>query len=210
MLGKRNDYGADSLAAESLGDNPLRALQRWVMDAELEGLYEPSAFVLATVDKDGKPTSRTVLLRHIDDRGLQFFTNYESRKGQALAANRFASATFGWYQMQRQVLVDGAVTRLSAEESDAYFATRPRASQIGAWVSQQSQPLDSRQALEAAVAEIEARFPGGVPRPPFWGGLLIQPLRIEFWKGRSNRLHDRVEFSRATIDQPWTVRLLQP
>lgn len=218
LLGKRNDYGADALAAESLGDNPLRALQRWVMDAELDGMYEPSAFVLATVGENGRPTSRTVLLRHIDDRGLQFFTNYESRKAQALAATEYASATFGWYAMQRQVQVEGRVLKLSDAESDAYFASRPRASQIGAWASRQSQPVDSREALEALVAEAEARFAAldqdgnrlPIPRPPYWGGYLIEPLRIEFWKGRSSRLHDRIEFTRAAAGESWMVRLLQP
>lgn len=164
---------------------------------------------LATADAAGRPSVRMVLLRGLDDRGFVFHTNYNSRKGRELAANAYASLCFHWPEIEEQIRVEGPVERLGDEESDAYFAGRPRGSQLGAWASMQSAPLDSRATLEQRIAECEARFMGQpVPRPPFWGGFRIKPDRVEFWFGRPDRLHDRVLYTRA--GSGWKVDRLYP
>ena len=166
--------------------------------------------VLSTLDPDGEPSSRTVLLRGIDERGLYFYTDYGSRKGLALLANPSVSVVFPWYRQHRQVIVFGHATPTDPEVSDAYFETRPRGSQIGAWASDQSRPIDSSELLEAKVQEMEARFAGdnAIPRPESWGGFLIEPQRMEFWAGRTSRLHDRISFQRDA--EGWSVTRLQP
>jgi pyridoxamine 5'-phosphate oxidase len=166
--------------------------------------------VLSTIDPDGQPSSRTVLLRGIDEHGLYFYTDYSSRKGLALLANPAVSVVFPWYLTHRQVIIYGHATPVDPEVSDAYFQTRPRGSQIGAWASEQSQPIDSRAALEAKVKEIEQRFAADpeIPRPESWGGFLIEPESIEFWAGRTSRLHDRIRFERAA--EGWQHVRLQP
>jgi pyridoxamine 5'-phosphate oxidase len=209
-LKKRQDYGQIALEEGSLLGDPLEQLALWVDEADESGVYEPNAMVLSTIDPDGQPSSRTVLLRGIDEHGLYFYTDYSSRKGLALLANPAVSVVFPWYLTHRQIIVYGHATPVDPEVSDAYFQTRPRGSQIGAWASEQSQPIDSRAALEAKVKEIERRFAADpeIPRPESWGGFLIEPERIEFWAGRTSRLHDRIRFERAA--EGWQHVRLQP
>jgi pyridoxamine 5'-phosphate oxidase len=164
---------------------------------------------LATADAAGRPSARIVLVRHVDPRGFVFHTNYDSRKGKDLAANPRAALCFYWPTLDEQIRVEGAVERLTAEESDAYFASRPRGSQLGAWASEQSAKLESREALEDRYRQTEARFGDGpVPRPPFWGGFRLSPIRVEFWYGRPDRLHDRVLYVRE--GQGWKIERLYP
>jgi len=185
-------------------------VRRWYDDAVAAGLPEPNTMALASASPDGAPSVRIVLLKGIDDRGLQFFTNYGSRKGRELDANPRAAATLYWQPLQRAVRVDGAVERLTGEESDAYFATRPRGSRLGAWASKQGTPIPSRAVLDAALADADARYPGEeVPRPEYWGGYRLVPSVIEFWTGRVNRLHDREQFVREP-DGGWRSQRLSP
>jgi pyridoxamine 5'-phosphate oxidase len=209
-LSKRQDYGSLSLEEGALLPDPLEQLTLWVKEADDAEIYEPNAMVLSTLDPDGEPSSRTVLLRGIDEHGLYFYTDYGSRKGLALLANPSVSVVFPWYRQHRQVIVFGHVTPTDPGVSDAYFETRPRGSQIGAWASDQSRPIDSRDLLEAKVQEMEARFAGddAIPRPESWGGFLIEPQRMEFWAGRTSRLHDRISFQRDA--EGWSVTRLQP
>ena len=168
-----------------------------------------NAMTLATVDNEGKPSSRTVLLKSVDKRGFIFFTNYNSRKGRELADNPNAALTFFWSDLERQVCVAGTVTKLPAAESEAYFRSRPRGSQIGAWASNQSQAIPDRAALEAKWREIEKKFPHDISPPPNWGGFILKPERIEFWQGRPSRLHDRFNYARQA-DGSWKIERLSP
>ncbi|MFM6982434.1 MAG: pyridoxamine 5'-phosphate oxidase [Microbacteriaceae bacterium] len=210
-LSRHEDYGHLALTESDLDADPIAQLAQWLTDADEFGVYEPNAMVLGTVDSDGTPSARTVLLRGIDERGLMFFTNYESRKGQAIASHPRVSAVFGWYAQHRQVIVDGVAGRITAEESDTYFASRPHGSQVSAWASAQSRPIEGRGQLEQQFSDAENRFDGDdVPRPEFWGGYRIVPLRIEFWSGRSSRRHDRIVFERRDPDAVWVVSRVQP
>jgi len=169
-----------------------------------------TAMTLATADKQGRPSARVVLLKGVDQRGFVFYTNYESRKGQELAENPHAALVFYWSNQERQVCVAGEVSKLSPEESDVYFKTRPRGSRLGAWASKQSAVIRDRAALEAKWQLMEAQFPGeAISRPEFWGGCLLRPTRIEFWQGRANRLHDRFCYTRQA-DQSWAIERLSP
>ena len=175
--------------------DPVELLRAWLQMAEEAELPNPNSMTLATIDPDGRPSARVVLLKHLDERGIVFYTNRNSRKGRALAANPRAALVFYWDVLTRQVVVEGQVEPASEEESDAYFATRPRASQLGAWASAQSEPAADRSALDAAFAEVEERFEGeDVPRPPHWGGYRLSLDRMEFWLGRPFRLHDRIVY----------------
>jgi pyridoxamine 5'-phosphate oxidase len=188
--------------------NPVGKLQEWIQDAQAAGVTE-IAMSLATADANGRPSARMVLLRGLDERGLRFFTSYDSRKGRELAANPYAAATFYWSQLGRQVRVEGAISQLSEDESDAYFATRARGHQIGAWASEQSQPIASRETLDERFLHFEQRFENeAVPRPHSWGGYLLTPNRIEFWEHRANRMHERLEYVREA--NRWHVHHLQP
>jgi pyridoxamine 5'-phosphate oxidase len=189
--------------------DPIAQARLWVDQAAESEVYEPNAMVLSTIDPDGLPSSRTVLLRGLDDRGLEFFTNYASAKGRALLAHPDVSIVFPWYLIHRQIIVRGVAAPVDPEVSDAYFASRPRGSQIAAVASEQSQPIADRALLEARVAELEAIYEGGeVPRPATWGGFRVIPNSIEFWQGRSSRLHDRLRFTRD--GSGWTLERLQP
>jgi pyridoxamine 5'-phosphate oxidase len=193
-----------------VGGDPLSGVRAWFEEAVAEGLFEPDAMALATASPDGMPSVRIVLLKGIDDRGLRFFTNYGSRKGRELDANPRAAVTIHWATMHRVVRAEGAVERLTGEESDAYFASRGRESRLGAWASKQGTPIASREMLEAAFAEAAERYPDeDVPRPEYWGGYRLVPEAIEFWQGRPNRLHDREHFLRAD-DGSWRSERLSP
>jgi pyridoxamine 5'-phosphate oxidase len=188
---------------------PLALVGAWYGEAVANGLPEPSAMALATATPDGAPSVRFVLMKAIDDDGVQFFTNYESRKGRELAENPRAALAMFWQPLQRQVRLEGRVEVLDAAESDAYFATRARGSRIGAWASLQGRAIPDREWLEARVAETEARFPGDdVPRPPYWGGYRLIPDAVELWQGRPSRLHERRQFLRGP--DGWREELLSP
>jgi pyridoxamine 5'-phosphate oxidase len=205
----RSEYARTGLEESAAGDDPLSLFSRWLDDAVAGGVHEPNAMALATATPDGMPSVRIVLLKGLDARGLVFFTGYDSRKGRELAANPRAAATMLWHPLQRQVRVEGSVTRLDEAESDAYFASRPRGAQIGAVASPQSRPIPDRRALEDRVAEVEHVFAErDVVRPPVWGGYRIAVESVEFWQGRENRLHDRLRFT--AIDGGWTRERLAP
>ncbi|MCP2259555.1 Pyridoxamine 5'-phosphate oxidase [Streptoalloteichus tenebrarius] len=206
----RVSYEAGSLDEASLASTWHEQLQRWLDEAIGAGLAEPNAMVLATADPQGRPSSRTVLCKGLDERGVVFFTNYTSQKSHDLRATRYASATFPWFGMQRQVTVRGPVEKVDQAETAAYWEGRPRGSQIGAWASPQSRVVADRQALEAALSAVERRFADAekVPVPPHWGGWRIRPEVVEFWQGRRDRMHDRLRF-RASTDG-WRVERLGP
>ncbi|HEY4006194.1 MAG TPA: pyridoxamine 5'-phosphate oxidase [Pseudonocardia sp.] len=208
------DQGAEWEVPYDTGDLAAtwhEQLRAWLTDATEAGLAEPNAMVLATVDLDGAPSSRTVLCKSIDGRGIVFYTNYTSAKSRDLRSNRRASVTFPWYSLHRQVHLRGTVSEVSAEETAAYWATRPRGSQLGAWASPQSVIMSSRQALDDSLAAITHRFADAdkIPVPRHWGGWLVRPDRVEFWQGRANRMHDRLAYDR-TRDQSWTIHRLAP
>jgi pyridoxamine 5'-phosphate oxidase len=204
----RREYETPGLTEEDLADEWPTQFGRWLAEAIDAEFPEPNAMVLATADASGRPSARSVLLKGYDVRGFVFFTNYESRKGTELAVNPYASLVFPWYALHRQVLVTGVVEQTSRAETEAYFATRPRGAQLGAWASRQSRPLASRAALEEAWGQVERRYPGEVPAPPFWGGYRLAPTSVEFWQGRISRLHDRLRFRLA--GGAWVVERLNP
>jgi pyridoxamine 5'-phosphate oxidase len=200
-----------TLERDELLPDPVDQFLAWLNDAEEEGVSMPNAMALATADADGRPSVRHVLLRGADRAGFVFFTNRESRKGRDLAANPHAAAVFLWKALDRQVTLDGSVERVSDEESDTYFASRPRDAQIGAWASDQSRPITGRDALDRRVAEADERFGDVVPRPPHWGGYRIVPDTVEFWQGRAFRLHDRFRYARdASEPSGWRIERLAP
>ena len=205
----RHEYERATLFEEDLDQDPFVQFRAWFDDAENEGLPLPDAATLATTDEDGAPNARIVLLRGIDG-AFTFFTSYESQKAFELDANPRATLLVYWVELQRQVRIRGVVAKVSREESEAYFATRPRGGQIGAWASQQSAPLSGRAELDANAAAIEARFAGrDVPTPPRWGGYRLTPDAIEFWQGRPSRLHDRLRYARQQ-DGSWRIERLSP
>ena len=194
----------------SLAHDPFGLFAEWQNAAAETELNDPTAMAVASVDRDGLPDLRTVLCKGYDARGFVFYTNFQSAKGSELLAQMKAAALFHWKSQRKQVRVRGPVEIVSDAEADAYFASRPRGSRVGAWASQQSQPLASRAVLEDAVASVEAAHPDEVPRPPHWSGFRIQPLQIEFWSDGEHRLHDRMLFVRDTLDATWTKARLYP
>ena len=195
--------GSGDLDADWLDAGWVALLGSWMAEAEQAGVAEPNAMVVGTVDSEGRPVTRTVLCKSVDESGISFYTNYDSDKGEQLAANPYASATFPWYSLGRQVHIRGPVTKVSPEATAAYWANRPRGSQLGAWASLQSRPIDSRAALLQQLADVTERFADAdeVPVPPHWGGYLIAPEAVEFWQGRENRVHNRIRVRGSLVER---------
>lgn len=207
----REDYSKDSIDISTVAKNPYDQFDEWLREALKADVPEPNAMTLATVTPDGRPSARVVLLKGIDREGLVFYTNYESRKGQELAVNPYATLVFLWLPLQRQVRIDGTVEKVTAAESMEYFQSRPWGSQIGAWASPQSREIENREVLEKKVEELRETYKdvNKLPRPEHWGGYRVKPDRIEFWQGRSSRLHDRIEYTRQP-DGSWKIVRLAP
>jgi len=206
----RKDYSLAGLAEKDLARDPFRQFEKWFQEAEASKLVEPNAMILATATRDARPSARAVLLKGVDGRGFVFYTSYESRKGRELEANPRASLVFPWFAFERQVIVEGPVTKVPREESETYFHSRPLASQLAAWASAQSTIIPGRKALEEAMKDLEKKYAGQpVPLPPHWGGFRVAPETVEFWQGRRSRLHDRLRYRRAT-DGSLSVERLAP
>jgi pyridoxamine 5'-phosphate oxidase len=204
----RQKYGSAELVEEDAAADPFKQFARWFEDALRSELPLPNAMTLATANSAGRPSARVVLLKGVDADGFVFYTNYESRKARELAVNPYASLVFVWIQLERQVRIEGAVEKVSAEESDAYFDSRPLGSRLGAWASPQSMPLPSRLTLVSKVAAIMLRYGTAPPRPPHWGGYRVRPDAIEFWQGRPDRLHDRLLYVKQGTR--WKIERLAP
>lgn len=205
----RRDYALAALDRDGVDPDPIVQFSRWFDDAQHAGILEPNAMTLATCTPDGVPSARVVLLKDVSPGGFTFFTDYRSQKGEELAANPRAALVFLWKEIERQVRIAGRVERVTRDESEGYYRSRPLGSRIGAWASRQSSVIATRASLESAVASAQARFPGDdVPLPPHWGGYRVIPASLEFWQGRQSRLHDRLRY-RAT-DDGWTIERLSP
>ncbi len=207
----REEYRAGGLSEQNYETNPIVQFERWMKDAQAADLKEPNAMTLSTATAGGRPSARMVLLKEVSEIGFVFYTNYASRKGRELETNPYAALTFYWAELERQVRVEGRVERVSREQSVAYFHTRPRGHQLGAWASRQSQIVPNREALESKLGELEAEYMHGeeIPTPEFWGGYCVAPEAIEFWQGRPNRLHDRLRYRRKG-EYGWLVDRLSP
>jgi pyridoxamine 5'-phosphate oxidase len=208
----RRDYALGDLRRANLDANPIAQFQKWfeqAINALGQQRIDVNAATLATVDKRGKPSARIILLKGVDERGFTFFTNYDSRKGHELSENPNASLVFYWQELERQVCIAGSAEKISREESERYFKSRPRGNQLAAWTSNQSDVVANRAALEARWNEMEKKFPGDIPLPSNWGGFVLKPERIEFWQGRPSRLHDRFQYTKQ-LDHSWKLERLAP
>ncbi|SFC86252.1 pyridoxamine 5'-phosphate oxidase [Spirosoma endophyticum] len=205
----RNEYTLNGLDKADVLPDPVAQFRQWFDAALTANVPEPNAMHVSTVTAEGRPDGRIVLLKDVSDAGFVFYTNYESRKGRELIGHPFATLTFFYPELERQIRIEGRVEKVSAEESDAYFSSRPRGSQIGAWVSHQSLVIDNREALETRQRELEAQFSGQpIPRPLYWGGFRVVPDVLEFWQGRPSRLHDRIRYRKE--GENWTIERLSP
>lgn len=205
----RKEYTRAGLREAEADRDPIEQFGKWFDETLAADLYEPNAMTLATATSDGKPSARVVLLKGFDERGFVFYTNYGGRKSRELGENPYCALVFYWGELERQVRIEGRALRVSAEESDAYYRSRPQGSKLGAWASEQSQPVEDRGTLEKRLRDLETRYQGlEVPRPPFWGGYRVEPEEIEFWQGRENRLHDRLLYRRS--EGGWDMLRLQP
>lgn len=205
----RKEYKLQTLLEEDVDPNPVKQFQKWWNEAIMSNIEEPNAMTLATSNHKGKPSARIVLLKGLSNDGFAFFTNYESRKGQELKENPYASLLFFWKELERQVRVEGTVVKADEEKSNEYFFSRPALSKIGAWSSPQSSVIKSRDHLEENVLKYQRQFSDGtIPRPPYWGGYVVKPALIEFWQGRPNRLHDRLQYT--LTNNTWVIERLAP
>jgi len=205
----RKEYTRAGLSESEVAADPVEQFQRWFDEALAADLHEPNAMTVATATRDGRPSARVVLLKGFDRRGFVFYTNYEGRKGREIEENPRAALLFYWGELERQVRIEGPVSRTPEGESDSYYASRPRGSRLGAWASEQSRAVEGREVLEERVQALEAEYEGrGVPRPAFWGGYRVEPEVVEFWQGRESRLHDRIVYRRE--GGGWKTERLQP
>ena len=207
----RKEYTRAGLHESDADPDPMKQFRKWFDEALAANLHEPNAMTLATATPNGRPSARVVLLKGFDERGFVFYTNYEGRKGRELEENPHCALVFYWGELERQVRIEGRASRVPVEESDAYYASRPRGSRLGAWASAQSDPVEDRDVLEERLRGLEEEYEGREAlRPPFWGGYRVEPGEIEFWQGRENRLHDRLVYRRAGGAGGWNVVRLQP
>ncbi|MBL0329138.1 MAG: pyridoxamine 5'-phosphate oxidase [Bacteroidetes bacterium] len=205
----RHDFAKQTLGKKDVHVNPILQFEKWFKEAVESKVNEPNAMTVATATSDGKPSARILLLRNFDEKGFVFYTNYTSRKGGEILKNPYASLLFFWPELERQVRIEGRLTKQSAEESDAYFQTRPRTSKLGAWTSEQSRVVASRSVLDEEYKKLSEKYPGEVvPRPIYWGGYVLEPTSIEFWQGRPSRLHDRLLYTKEKSS--WKLERLAP